>query len=190
MILVETRINHLEVSKMNGIKFLMALAAVFILIVPAFSMPYNGMGQDDKQKICDCQKPMMGQDDKQKYACFGQDGKQKTCKSMMPCMGKDDKQKTCDCQKSMMGDGNKQAWQGKDDKQKSCDCEKPCDCQKSMKGQDDRQKSCNGEDGMHVKSMMAQKYNQMTHKQIKSMMGDRKEDRNGGVKIVIINLKV
>ncbi len=51
---------------MNGIKFLMALATVFILVMPAFSMPFNGIGQDDKQKICDCQKPMMGQDDKQK----------------------------------------------------------------------------------------------------------------------------
>ena len=163
---------------MNGIKFLMALAAVFVLIIPAFSMPYNGMGQDDKQKICDCQKPMMGQDDKQKDTCFGQDGKQKTCDCIMSCMGKDDKQKNCDCQKpcdcqkSMMGDDDKQAlqgqdnklnWQGKDDKQKSCDCQKP------MMGQDGKQ---------------------MNHKNVKSMMGDRKENSNSGVKIVIINLKV
>ena len=78
---------------MNGIKFLMALATVFILVMPAFSMPFNGMVHDDKQKICDCQKPMMGQDDKQKYTCFGRDGKQKSCDYMMPCMGHDDKEK-------------------------------------------------------------------------------------------------
>jgi hypothetical protein len=158
---------------MNGIKFLMALATVFILVMPAFSMPFNGVGQNDKQKICDCQKPMMGQDDKQKYTCFGQDGKQKTC----------------DCQKPMMGQDDKQMWKGQDDKQKSCDCEKPCDCQKPMMGYDDKQKSCYGEDGRHIKSMM-ERCNCMTHKHVKSMMGDRKEDCDGGVKIVIINLRV
>jgi len=171
---------------MNGIKFLMALATVFILVMPAFSMPFNGMVHDDKQKICDCQKPMMGQDDKQKYTCFGRDGKQKSCDYMMPCMGHDDKEKSCDCekpcdcQKSMMGH---------DDKEKSCDCEKPCDCQKSMMGHDDKQKSCYGEDGRHIKSMM-ERCDCMTHKHVRSMMGDRKEDCDGGFKIVIINLRV
>ena len=168
---------------MNGIKFLMALAAVFILIIPAFSMPYNGVGQDDRQKICDCQKPMMGQDENQKYTCFGQDGKQKTC----GC------QKPCDCQKSMMGQDEKQAWKGQDDKEKTCGCQKSMmgnDDKQAWQWKDDKQRSCNSEDCKHIKSMMGQKCNQMTHKQIKSMMGDRKGDENGGVKIVIINLKV
>ncbi len=128
---------------MNRIKFLMALAAVFILIVPAFSMPYNGMGQDDKQKLCDCQKPMMGQDDKQKqkHTCFGQDGK-----------------------------------------------EKSCDCEKFMMGQDEKEKSCH--EGKHVKSMMEPCCKSMPHKHIKSMMGGRDGEGNGGVKIVVINLRV
>ncbi len=133
--------------------------------------------KDGKQKICDCQKSMMGQDDKQMW--MGQEDKQKSC----------DCEKPCDCQKPMMGQDDKQTWKGQDDKQKSCDCEKPCDCQKSMMGHDDKQKSCYGEDGRQIKSMM-ERCNYMTHKHVKSMMGDRKEDCDGGVKIVIINLRV
>ena len=90
---------------MNGIKFLMALAAVFVLIIPAFSMPYNGMGQDDKQKICDCQKPMMGQDGKQMSQ--GQDKTQKTCGCEKSMMGQDGKKMDHKNVKSMMGDREK-----------------------------------------------------------------------------------
>jgi hypothetical protein len=140
---------------MNSIKFMMALAAMCMLVMPAFSMGDSGMGQDCKQKMwqgqdddqvsCDCQKPcdckepcgcqksIKGQDDHQ--MCQGHDDKQKECgckKSMMGlddkckmCQGHDDDQKSCGCQKSMMGQDNKQMWQGKE---KSCDCQKPCDC--------------------------------------------------------------
>jgi hypothetical protein len=68
---------------MNCVKFLVALAALCVLAIPAFSMPDNGMGQDAKQM-------WHGQDDKQ-----------------MP-QGQDSMQKTCGCEKSMMGqDGMK-----------------------------------------------------------------------------------
>ena len=86
---------------MSYVKFLVALAALCVLIIPAFSMPNDGtgqdvnpmwQGQDNTQKTCDCQKPMVGQDDKQKYMCFGQDGKQKTCDCQNPMIGEDGKQ--------------------------------------------------------------------------------------------------
>jgi hypothetical protein len=77
--------------------------------------------------------------------------------------GQDNTQKTCGCEKSMMGQDGKQTSQGQDNTQKTCGCEK------SMMGQDGKQ---------------------MNHKNVKSMMGDRKENSNSGVKIVIINLKV
>jgi hypothetical protein len=178
---------------MNSIKFILALAALCMLVMPAFSMLDSGMGQDckqkmwqgqdDKQKSCDCQKPcdykepcdcqksMMGSDDKQKM-----------------WQGKDDEQKPCDCEKSMMGQDDKQKMcQGKDDKQKiwlskenTCDCQKPCDC----KGPCDCQKSMMGPEGKHIKSMMGQDCNPMIHKHIKSMMGDR--DGNGKIMIVVV----
>jgi hypothetical protein len=103
---------------MKHIGLFVALVAACILVMPAFSMPNNEMGQnfnqmwqgqdgkqisqgqDNMQKICDCQKSMMGQDDKQKHTCYGQDGKQKTC----------------DCQKPMMGEDGKQMQQGQDSK--------------------------------------------------------------------------
>ena len=163
---------------MNGIKFLMALAAVCILIMPAFSMPDNGMGQDGKQKTCDCQcdclKLKIGQDGKQMWP--GQDDKQMW-------QGKDDTQKTCGCPNSMMDQNDKQMWQGKDDTQKTCGCPN------SMMDQDGKQ-MCQGHDGEHIKSMMGPDGDQMGHKHIKSMMGDRERGDNGGVKVVIVNVHV
>jgi hypothetical protein len=140
-------INKGGKSTMNSIKFIMALAAICMLVMPAFSMLDSGIGQDckqkmwqgqdDKQKSCDCQKSMMGQDDERKI-CQSQDDKQ------MMWQGKEntcDCQKPCDCQKSMMGSDDKQKmWQGKDDEQKSCGC------QKSMMGQDDKRKMCQSQD--------------------------------------------
>jgi hypothetical protein len=105
---------------MNSIKFIMALAAVCMLVMPAFSMLDSGMGQDCKQKMwqgqddkqkpcdcqesceckgpCDCQKSMMGQNDEHKM-CFDQDGKQKECVCQKSMMGPEGKHI-----KSMMGD--------------------------------------------------------------------------------------
>jgi hypothetical protein len=80
-------------SSMKYIKLLMALAVACILIMPAFSMPDNGMGQDGKQLVimhrtnnqqgCDQFQGPMGQDGKQNHwmnkenqcQCKGQDGK-------------------------------------------------------------------------------------------------------------------
>ena len=140
-------------STMNCIKFLMALAAVCILIMPAFSMPDYGIGQDGKQKTCDCQCDCL-------KLKIGQDGKQ-----MWP--GQDDKQ----------------MWQGKDDTQKTCGCPN------SMMDQDGKQ-MCQGHDGEHIKSMMGPDGDQMGHKHVKSMMGDRERDDNGGIKVVIVNVHV
>jgi hypothetical protein len=190
---------------MNGIKFLIALVAACILIVPAFSMPDHGMGSDCKQKSCDCQcgcqKPMIGQEDKQKtcdcekcdcqQSMMGQDDKQMW-------QGHDDKQKAYGCPESMMGQDDKQMWQGHDDKQKAYGCPE------SMMGQDDKQKMCDlkpkmeqdgkqmwqGQDGKHIKSMMGPECDQIGHKHIKSMMGDREKGDNGGIKVVIVNLHV
>ena len=112
---------------MNYVKFLVALAALCVLVIPAFSMPDNGngkdanqiwQGHDDKQmsqgqdntQTCGCQNSMMGSQDGKEKTCgceksmAGQDGKQ-----LPPMMGQDGKQNTCGCEKSMMGghDGNK-----------------------------------------------------------------------------------
>ena len=127
---------------MNGIKFLMALVAACILIIPAFSMPDHGMGLDCKQKSCDCQQNMMGQDNKEKM-WQGQDDKQK---------------KMCDDMKPRMEQDGKQMWQGHDED--------------------------------HIKSMMGPECDQIGHKHIKSMMGDREKGDNGGIKVVIVNLRV
>jgi len=133
---------------MNHIRLFVALVAACILVMPALSMPDKEMGQDvnqmwhgqdgkqmsqfqdNTQKTCDCQKPMIGQDDKQKYSCFGQDGKQKIC----------------DCLKSMMGENGMKVLQGKDGK------ENPFGCQKSMMGKDGKTMGHS-----HIKSMMGDK---------------------------------
>jgi len=166
---------------MNGIKFLMALVAACILIMPAFSMPHV-IGQDCKQKSCDCQQNMMGQDNKEKM-WQGQDNKE------MMWQGQDDKQKTCGCPESMMGKDNKEKmWQGQDDKQKMCDDLMPKmeqDGKQMWQGQDDKQKTCGCPE-----SMMGQDGKQMGHKHVKSMMGDREKGDNGEIKVVIVNLHV
>ena len=163
-------------------RFLVALLAACILVMPAFSVQDNGYptsGQYDQQKSCDCQKPC----DCQKSPC-GEDGKQIGPKSMMgddgkkivcecKVMGKDDHQKTCDDHKSMMGD------QGQYDQQKSCDCQKPCDCQKSPCGEDGKQigpKSMMGDDSKKIVcvcKVMGKDDHQKTCDDHKSMMGDQ-----------------
>jgi len=148
---------------MKYIKFLMALAVACILIMPAFSMPYNG--QDGKQ--WDGQKPIM------------QDGQQNQCNCQNPIMNDKDNQNKCDgkqndqcgCQnsvKSMMGD---------DDKQKD-----QCGCEKFM-GKDGKQML-----NRPIKSMMGkmgQFGDKMCHRPIKSMMGN-----HDGIKAVIVTVKV
>ncbi len=158
---------------MNGIKFLMALVAACILIVPAFSMPDHGMGSDCKQKSCDCQKNIMGQDGKEKM-WQGQDDNKKPCGCPESMMGQDDNKKPCGCPESMMG---------QDDKQKMCDDMKP-------KMEQDGTQMWQGQDGKHIKSMMGPECDQIAHKHIKSMMGDREKGDDGGIKVVIVNLRV
>jgi hypothetical protein len=95
---------------MNYVKFLVALAAICVLIIPAFSMPDNGMGKDANQM-------WQGQDGKQ--ISQGQNNTQKTCGCENSTMGKNDSQKTCGCEKSMMGHDGKQMppMMGQDGKQ-------------------------------------------------------------------------
>jgi hypothetical protein len=120
---------------MNYVKFLVALAAICVLIIPAFSMPDNGIGKDANQM-------WQGQDGKQ--ISQGQDNTQKTCGCQNSIMGQDNTQKTCGCEKSMMGQDGKQLPQGQDNTQKTCGCEK------SMMGGQDGKKM----DHKNVKSMM------------------------------------
>ena len=160
---------------MNHIRLFVALVAACILVMPALSMPSNGMGQEQKQCVCpnslkDCQQMCQGQDSKEnpsgcQKAMMGEDGKQmlptmgEECKKMQ--QGQDGKENSCCCQKSMMGEDSKKMQQGQDSKENSCGC----------------QKSMMGEDGKT-----------MDHKHIKSMMGNKEKDDNGEVKIVIINV--
>ena len=153
---------------MNYVKFLVALAAICVLIIPAFSMPDYGVGKDANQ---------MWQ---------GQDGKQIS-------QGQDNTQKTCGCEKSMTGQDGKQLppMMGQDGKQKAFGGEKSMMGQDGkqmppMMGQDGKQKAFGGE-----KSMMGgHDGNKMDHKNVKSMMGDREMGGNAGVKLVVINIKV
>src|SRR5271157_2203969 len=140
---------------MNHIKYVVALFALFMVMMPAFSMPDDGqmMGSDgqhqgiksmmgdggvkivcltvckvipDGQHHISSVKSMMGQD--------GQNQKSRSCEKSM--MGQDGQnQKSCGCEKSMMGqDGQNQ---------------KSCGCEKSMMGQDGQnQKSCGCEKSM------------------------------------------
>ncbi|VVB68973.1 Uncharacterised protein [uncultured archaeon] len=151
---------------MKNIQFLMALAVVCILIMPAFSMPIDGMAQDGKQKTCDCQHSMMNQDDMKMWP--GQDDKQQACDGLRPKMDQDDMK----------------MWQGQHDDQKTCGCPK------SMMDQYGKQNMCQGHDGQHIKSMMGPDGDHMGHDHVKSMMGDRERGDNGSVKIVIVNVHV
>jgi len=95
-------------------------------------------------------------------------------------MGQDGNQKQCDGDNSLKYFEHK--WQGQDSK------ENPSDCQKSMMGEDG-QKMMQGQDKKEnpsgcQKSMMEED----NQKHIKSMMGDKKKESNGEVKIVIINV--
>ncbi len=147
---------------MKYIKFLMALAVACVLIMPAFSMPYDT--QNGKQNQWNDQKPMM------------QDGKENQC-NCQNSMGQDNNQ--CGCQKSMMGnDGNQNKFDGKQNDQ--------CGCQNSM-GKDNKQMF-----NRPVESMMGKmnKHNgkQMCHKPIESMMG--KMNKHNGIKAVIVSVKI
>jgi hypothetical protein len=91
------------------------------------------------------------------------------------CFGQDGKQKECGCQESMMGqDGKQRVWLSRDGKQEECGCQEPM----------------MGPEGKYAKSMMGQDGKHMKLRHVKSMMGDRNEDGNGGIKIVIVNLRV
>ena len=149
---------------MNYVKFLVALAAICVLIIPAFSMPDNGNGKDANQM-------WQGQDGKQ--ISQGQDNTQ-TCGCQNSMMGQDSAQKTCGCEKSMTGQDGKQLPQGQDGKQKAFGCEN----------------SMIGQDGKQMPPMMGQDGKKMDHKNVKSMMGHREMGGNAGVKVVILNIKV
>jgi len=147
---------------MNHIRLFVALVAACILVMPALSMPNKEMGQDGNQKQCDGDNSLKYFEHK--------------------WQGQDSKENPSDCQKSMMGEDGQKMMQGQDKKENPSDCQKPMmgeDDQKMMQGQDkkenpsDCQKPMMGEDGQ---------------KHIKSMMGDKKKESNGEVKIVIINV--
>jgi hypothetical protein len=129
---------------MNSIKILMALAAVCILAMPAFSMPDRGTGQmcqECKQNLCDCSKPMM----EDKY----QEDDQKPCDCTKPMMGPENGPIRVKIVKSMMGD--------------RCQGDMPKIAIRSMMGnrcQDDR-------------PMMVSENGPVRVKIVKSMMGDR-----------------
>jgi hypothetical protein len=151
---------------MNYVKFLVALAAICVLIIPAFSMPDYGVGKDANQM-------WQGQDGKQ--ISQGQDNTQKTCGCQNSMMGQANTQNTCGCEKSVTGQDGKQLppMIGQDGKQMphgQDNAQKAFGCQKSMMG---------SQDG-----------NKMDHKNVKSMMGGREKGGNGGVKLVIVNLHV
>ena len=89
---------------MNCVRFLAALLAVCILIMPAFSFEDKGYPDQKKcdfQKPCDIPQPMM-KDDGKKIIC-----ECKVKEEKKPC----DEKKTCEDQKPMMGD------QGQNDQQ-------------------------------------------------------------------------
>jgi hypothetical protein len=188
-----------EVKKMNIIKFLVAIAAICVLVVPAFSMSNYGMGQDDKQK-------WQGWDDKQ--SC---QGKEKSCdcdkpcvcdklcgceKFMMPTMKKDDNKQSWDGEKTMIGHDDKQMLQCNDDKEKNFGCEKSMighDDKQMLQCNDDKEKNFGCENSMmHMMTMMNMKGEegkQMGHKDIKNMMAKGKINIDQA-KIVVINLQV
>jgi hypothetical protein len=150
---------------MNSIKILMALVAVCILAMPAFSMPDRGTGQmcqECKQNLCDCSKPMV--EDK----C--QEDNQKPCDCLMPMMAPKNGPIKVKIIKSMMED--------------RCQGDRPTigsgngpirvKVIKSMMGdrcQDDRQNSCE-----FPRAMMGQDDKLRLKAHVKSMMGDRYQD--------------
>jgi hypothetical protein len=163
------------------VKLFVALAALCILVLPAFSMPDYGMiGQDGNQKVCDCQKHTTGDYGK---ACDGQ-------KSMIGADGKAfDGKKPYGCAKSMMGNDGK-AWDNEKfkmgfDKEKQCGCNKEI---RSMMGEHgkDGKLGCNKE----VRSMMdghGKDGKLGCNKEIRSMMGGHGKD---GFKAVLVSVRV
>ncbi|MFB3765294.1 MAG: hypothetical protein ACE14P_08605 [Methanotrichaceae archaeon] len=145
---------------MKYAKFLMALAVACILIMPAFSMPDNGVGQND------------GKNKWGPGPIMGPDGKDNQCNCQKP-MEQDNQ---CGCHKfvkSMM-DGKDGKFDGKQNDQ--------CKCQNFM-GKDDKQ-LCH----KPIKSMMEKTEKdgkQICHRPIKSMMGS-----HDGIKAVIVTVKV
>jgi hypothetical protein len=110
---------------MKHVRLLMALLAVGILMIPAFSMPDSGNAlRDGKQEIyAQCQKPVLDdarwgqqQCDCQNFV-LGQDGKEFGPRSMMNDKGQDtgcnnpvmtQAQRPCDCQNPVVGNGGKE----------------------------------------------------------------------------------
>ncbi len=93
---------------MNSIKILMALVAMCVLTVPAFSMPDRGTGQETCKckQICDCPKPMEGDPcDCLKPMMSPEAGpiKVKVVKSMMGDRCKDGEQSPADFPMAEMG---------------------------------------------------------------------------------------
>ena len=128
---------------MSYIKYLVALFALFMVMMPAFSMPDDGqmMGSDGQHQGI---KSMMG-DGGVKIVCLT------VCKVIGP-----DSQNHMSHIKSMMG-GKSQ-----------CSKAKSCGCEKSMMGQDGQnQKSCGCEKSMHsaIPSVGQDGQNQKHHSQ-------------------------
>lgn len=155
---------------MKYAKCLVALMALCIFVIPAFSMPDNGnyasdgnhqmsddhqardnqrhfiktAGQDDQQQPCQCQASN-GEKDQKNCQCNGQDGRQ-----------------GCECQKPMMGENAC----GKDGNRfikpmmcsKGQNCMQGSECQRPMMGGN----ACGQDD----------------HKSIKSMMGEGRQGHN------------
>jgi len=144
------------------VKLFVALAALCILVLPAFSMPDYGMmgqaGQDGYQKVCGCEKPTMGFDGK-----------------------------SCDGMKSMMGNvWDKEKFKNAWDKTKKCGCHKNV---KSMMGEHgkDGKFACHQKD---IKSMMGEHGKDgkfACHKEIRSMMGGHGK---GGFKAVLVSVRI
>ena len=117
---------------MNSIKILMALMAMCVLAMPAFSMPDRGTGQEicKCKQICDCAKPMMG--DK----C--QEDNQNPCDSTEPMMGPEAGPIKVKVVRSMMGDRCQDDMPMMGDRCQD-DRQNPCDFSNPM-GQDDKLK--------------------------------------------------
>lgn len=173
---------------MNSIKILMALLAVCVLAVPAFSMPDRGIGQETCKckQICDCEKPMM------ENKC--QDDNPNPCDSPMPMMAAEDGPVKVKVIKSMMrdrcqGDMSMMDQNGKlkvkivksmmDDRCQG-EGQNPCDFPPMMGPENGLAKakivkSMMGDKCEDGRSMMGQDGN-LRFKVVRSMMGDRCHD--------------
>jgi len=110
---------------MKHVRLLMALLAVCILMIPAFSMPDSGNAlRDGKQEMdSQCQKPVLDDAGWGQQPCDcqnfvqGQDGKEFDPRSMMNDNGQNtgcdnpviaQAQQPCDCQNPVVGNGGKE----------------------------------------------------------------------------------